>query len=408
MDLRERYKDFPILGQEIRGKRFVYLDSAATSQKPQTVIDAIREYYERYNANIHRGAYYISEKATAKYEGTRAKIQRFINATSPQEIIYTRGTTEAINLVTNGWGKKFLKSGDEILLTEMEHHSNIVPWQLVAKATGAVLRFIPVSIEDGKLVNIESCFTPKTRIVSVVHVSNVVGTINPVGELAKLAHENGALIMVDGAQASPHVKIDVQALDVDFYAFSSHKVYGPTGLGVLYAKKEHLEQMDPFLGGGDMIREVFLDHATWNDVPYKFEAGTMPIVEVIGLGVALDYLQELGIENVRNYEEELTGYLLQKISGLGDATIYGPRKHTERGALVAFNLADIHPHDIATAIDQYGVAIRAGHHCAQPLMRKFDVAATARASFGVYNRKEDVDVFIESLDKVRKYFSEKQ
>ncbi len=402
----EAYKDFPIFKNTVRGKRLIYLDSAATSQKPVQVIEAIKEFYEGYNSNIHRGAYYISEKATAKYEESRAKVQRFINAKESAEIIFTRGTTEAINLVANGWGRKFLRPGDEVLLSEMDHHSNIVPWQIITKATGAKLRYIPIT-QDGKLANVEKYITAKTRMLSITHVSNVLGTINPVKELAKIIHKNGGLVAIDGAQAAPHIRIDVQDLDVDFYAFSAHKIYGPTGLGVLYGKKIHLAVMDPFLGGGHMISQVNPDYSTWNELPYKFEAGTMPIAEVIALRAALDYLEGLGFDRVRAYEEELTKYLLEKLLSLKGITIYGPANFKERTSLAAFNYSNIHPHDIATAVDQEGIAIRAGHHCCQPLMRKLEVAATARASLGIYNRKEDVDALVEALRKAGQFFNGK-
>jgi cysteine desulfurase/selenocysteine lyase len=405
LDVETIRKDFPILTRKVHGRPLVYLDSAATSQKPQQMIDALVEYYSSYNANIHRGIHALAEEATAKYEETRQKTADFIGAAGPETIVFTRNTTESINLVSNAWGRKNLRAGDEIVLSVMEHHSNLVPWQLVAKETGAVLRFIDID-DEGQLrwEDVERLIGERTRLVAVTHMSNVLGTIVPVRKIADLAHERGALLLVDGAQSVPHMPVDVGELGCDFFAFSAHKMLGPTGVGVLYARHELLEAMDPFLGGGEMIRRVRLEESTWNDAPWKFEAGTPNIGDVCAFGATIDYLQALGMENVRAHEVEITRAALRKLSQIPDVTIYGPESTPARGGVVAFNLADIHPHDLGTVLDGHGVAIRAGHHCAQPLMKRLDVVATARASFYVYNTIEELDVLVEGIQDTARLF----
>lgn len=397
--------DFPIFSRTVRGKRLIYLDSAATSQKPQCVIDAEREFYERYNANVHRGAYLIAEEATAAYESAREKVAKFINAPNKDCIVFTRGTTEAINLVAYSWGLANLREGDEILLTEMEHHSNIVPWQLIAERTGAKIKVVPIT-DDGLLDMdaFERLLTERVKIVAVTHVSNVLGTINPVHEICRKAHEVGAVVLVDGAQAAPHLPVDVQAIGCDFYALSGHKMCGPTGVGALYGRKELLEAMPPFLGGGEMIRTVTFERTTFNDVPYKFEAGTPPIAQAVGLGVAVDYLTKIGIERIRAHEVELVTYALERLREIDDITIYGAAPPEQRGGVIAFNIGNIHPHDLATFLDAHGICIRAGHHCAQPLMRRLNVAATARASFYLYNTPDEIDALVEALQQAVKFF----
>jgi cysteine desulfurase/selenocysteine lyase len=402
-DVEEIRRDFPILERRIGGKRLVYLDNAATSQKPRHVIEALTEYYEVHNANIHRGVHRLAEEATAAYEEARQRLARFLGAPDVRGLIFTRGTTEAINLVAHAWGRRRLREGDEVVLTETEHHSNLVPWQLAARATGARLRFIPV-LEDGALdmEEAERLIGPKTKLVGCIHASNVLATINPVERLAELAHEAGALMLVDGAQSAPHLPVSVEALGCDFYACSGHKMLGPTGVGALWGRPEVLEEMDPFLGGGEMIREVHLDHSTWNDLPYKFEAGTMNIAQAVGLGAAVDYLDELGMQNVREHERRLGEYAYRRLSEIEGITIYGPEK--DRTGLVSFSLPDVHPHDLSQLMDDEGIAIRSGHHCAQPLMRRLGVAATARASFYLYNEEEEVDALVEALGRAREFF----
>ena len=397
-------KDFPILEREIHGKPLVYLDSAATSQKPQQVIDTLTEFWEQHNANVHRGVYVLAEEATALYEGARDKAAGLLNAPDASTIVFTRGTTEAINLVAHGWGRKFLGEGDEVVLTELEHHSNIVPWQLAAAEKGARLRYVPYT-EDGMLSldALRETITDRTRIVAVTGMSNVLGTIPPLEEIARIAHDAGALILVDGAQMVSHMPVDVRALDLDFITFSGHKMLGPTGSGGLYAKAEHLEAMDPFLGGGEMIMEVLADSSTYKEAPWKFEAGTPAIGEAVGLGAAIDYLQDLGMDAVREHERELTAYALDRLPEAG-ARVFGPTDPDQRSGAVSFWLEDVHPHDIAQVLDQEGVCIRAGHHCAQPLMRRLGVPATARASFYVYSTTDDVDRLTEALSKARKVF----
>ncbi len=405
LDVETVRKDFPIFQRTVRGKRLIYLDSAATSQKPQCVIDAEREFYEQYNANVHRGAYLIAEEATAAYESAREKVAKFINAPNKDCIVFTRGTTEAINLVAYSWGLANLREGDEILLTEMEHHSNIVPWQLIAERTGAKIKVVPIT-DDGLLDMdaFERLLTERVKIVAVTHVSNVLGTINPVHEICRKAHEVGAMVLVDGAQAAPHLPVDVQAIGCDFYALSGHKMCGPTGVGALYGRKELLEAMPPFLGGGEMIRTVTFEQTTFNDVPYKFEAGTPPIAQAVGLGVAVDYLTKIGIERIRAHEVELVTYALERLREIDDITIYGAAPPEQRGGVIAFNIGNIHPHDLATFLDAHGICIRAGHHCAQPLMRRLNVAATARASFYLYNTPDEIDALVEALQQAVKFF----
>jgi cysteine desulfurase/selenocysteine lyase len=398
-DVNEIRKDFPILDRKIRGKPLVYLDNAATTQKPRQVIDALVHYYEHYNANIHRGLHTMAEEATAAYEEARVKAGRFINAAhSEQEIIFTRNTTESINLVAQAWGRKFLRPGDEIVFSAMEHHSNLVPWQLIALATGAKLRFIDIDASghldaDDMLAKIGE----RTKIVAITQMSNVLGTINPIKEIAALAHRFGAVVLVDGAQSVPHMPVDVQAMDCDFLAFSSHKMLGPTGVGVLYGKRDLLNAMDPFLGGGEMIKRVTYEASTYADLPHKFEAGTPNIADVIAFGTAIDYLEDLGMDAVREHERAITQYAIGRLRETEGVRVYGPLDASERGGAVTFNYRDLHPHDLSQVLDQHGIAIRAGHHCAQPLMRRLDVVATARASFYLYNREDEVDALIDGI-----------
>ncbi|MEI7556941.1 cysteine desulfurase [Candidatus Chlorohelix sp.] len=404
-DIPEIRRDFPILQELTNGKPSVYLDSTASSLRPEQVVGSMLDYYHKCNANIHRGVYRWSEEATFKYERAHGKVKWFLNARSHKEIIFTRNTTESINLVAHTWGRANIKEGDEIVSTVMEHHSNIVPWQMLAQEKGAKVRYIKVN-EEGKLdlSNIDEIINKKTKLVAVTHMSNVLGTINPVAELAKKAHAVGALILVDAAQSVPHLPVDVQALDIDFLAFSGHKMCGPTGIGVLWARRHLLEAMPPFLTGGDMIRSVTLEGSTWNDLPWKFEAGTPAIAEGIGLGAAVDYLASFGMDKIRAHEIEITRYALGQLREVPDLHIYGPRKAEERGGVVAFNLGEVHPHDLATMLDRDGIAVRAGHHCAQPLHDFLDLPATTRASFYIYNTLEEVDKLVESLYRIRKVF----
>ena len=405
LDVHRIRKDFPILERKVYGKPLVYLDNAATSQKPRQVIDALVDYYENYNANIHRAVHCLGEEATAAYEEARAKVAKFINAPSPESVIFTRNTTEAINLVAYTWGRANVLEGDEILLTQMEHHSNLIPWQRLASEKGATVRYIELTdTQTLALDGLENLFDARTRIAAMPHVSNSLGTINPVKKIAAEARRNGTLFLVDGAQGAPHLPVDVQAIGCDFYAFSSHKMLGPTGVGVLYGRPELLEEMEPFLGGGEMIRKVTFEGATWNDLPWKFEAGTPNIADVIAFGSAIDYLNKLGMENVREHEIEITDYALTRLSQLEGIVMYGPPDPRERGGVVSFNFGDLHPHDIGTVLHHHGVAIRAGHHCTQPLMRTLGVSGTARASFYIYNTPEEVDVLIEALEATRDFF----
>ncbi|MDQ6643073.1 MAG: cysteine desulfurase [Chloroflexota bacterium] len=399
-------KDFPILSRQVHGKPLVYLDSTASSQKPRVVIDAMNVYYETYHANVHRGVYEISEEATAAMEKARVKVARFINARQSKQVIFTRNTTESINLVAFSWGSTHISAGDLIVLTEMEHHSNLVPWQLLAQRTGARLEFVPIT-EDGLLRHdiYEELLRQQPKLVAFTHMSNVLGTINPAREMIAQAHAAGAVVLLDAAQSVPHLPVDVQALDIDFLCFSAHKMLGPTGIGVLYGKRDLLEDMPPFMGGGEMIRTVGLRQSTWNDLPWKFEAGTPAIAEAIGLGAAVDYLNALSMEHVLQHEQELTRYAMEQLQAVAGLTIYGPDAD-RRGGVISFTLGDIHPHDLASILDQeVGVAVRAGHHCAQPLMERLGLAATARASFYVYTIKEEIDTLVQGLQKAIKIFS---
>ncbi len=399
-------EDFPILGRTVHGKPLVYLDNAATTQKPRQVIDALVHYYERYNANIHRGLHTLAEEATVAYEASRVKAGRFVNAEYPeQEIIFTRNTTEGINLVAHAWGRKFLKPGDEIVFSAMEHHSNLVPWHIVANATGAVVKYIDID-ETGHLVwdDAVAKIGERTKIVAISQMSNVLGTINPIKELAQLAHNYGAVLLVDGAQSVPHMPIDVQDLDCDFLAFSAHKMLGPTGVGVLYGKREILDAMDPFLGGGEMIMKVTYESSTYAALPHKFEAGTPNIADVIAFAPAIDYLEGLGMDAVRAHEIELTQYAIDALSRVEGVTVYGPTNAQEKGGAVTFNYGELHPHDLSQVLDQEGIAIRAGHHCAQPLMRRLGVVATARASMYVYNTREEIDALVDALGAADRIF----
>jgi cysteine desulfurase / selenocysteine lyase len=405
LDVESLRKDFPIFEMQVHGKPLIYLDSAATSQRPRQVVDRMVTFYETENANVHRGVYELSERATNAYEGARSACARFIGARDPRTIIFTKGATEGINLVRFTWARANVHEGDEILVTQMEHHSNLIPWQILAQEAGAKLRSLPV--DDEGLLRIDllgEYITDRTKIVAVSLMSNVLGTINPVRKIADAAHAVGARIVVDAAQAAPHIPIDVNELDVDFLAYSSHKMLGPTGAGALYGRLDLLEEMPPFMGGGEMIREVFDDHATWAEVPHKFEAGTPNIAQAVGMGAAVEYLEGLGIENVRAHEKEMVGYAIEKLEDAG-AVVYGPKDVAIRGGVASFNLDEVHPHDMATILDQEGLCIRAGHHCAQPLMRVLGVAATARASFYVYNTPDEIDALIEALDKAKGWFA---
>lgn len=405
LDVARIREDFPILNRKIRGNRLVYLDSAATSQKPKCVLDALSTFYTTSNSNVHRGIYTMAEEATAAFEETRDRVAKFLGGVDRRGVIFTRGTTESINLVGCAWARRSLKPGDEILTTGMEHHSNLVPWILMARDTGATLRHIPVE-DDGTLGldNLDELLTEKTRLVSVVHVSNVLGTVNPVAEIARRAHAVGAMILVDGAQSAPHMPLNMKDLDCDFFAFSAHKMLGPTGVGVLYGRPEILEKLEPFHGGGEMIEEVHLDRATWRDIPWKFEAGTPNIADVIAFKAAIDYLESLGMDKVKAHETELTRYALERFSKLGFLKIFGKWGLEDRCGVISFFDPFIHPHDQATILDGKGICVRAGHHCAQPLMRRFSVAATSRASFSVYNDRDDIDALIEGLHETRRYF----
>lgn len=402
-DIRQ---DFPILSRQVHGKTLVYLDSTASSQKPLAVIEAMDHYYRAYNANVHRGVYEISEEATAAMEKARVKVARFINARQSKQVIFTRNTSESINLVAYSWGNAHIKANDLIVLTEMEHHSNLVPWQLLAHRTGARLEFIPVT-DDGllQLDVYADLLKQQPKLVAFTQMSNVLGTINPAREMIAQAHAAGAIVLLDAAQSVPHLPVNVQDLDVDFLCFSAHKMLGPTGIGVLYGKRPLLEAMPPFMGGGDMIRTVRLRESTWNDLPWKFEAGTPSIAEAIGLGAAVDYLNTLGMDHVQEHEQTITRYALERLQNVNDLKIYGPLSAEQRGGVISFTLGDIHPHDLASILDQEaGVAIRAGHHCAQPLMERYDLAATARASFYIYTIPEEIDMLVQGLEKAQHIF----
>jgi cysteine desulfurase/selenocysteine lyase len=398
-------REFPILGREIHAKPMAFLDSAASSQKPARVIAKLDDYYRRYNANVHRGVYTLSEEATLAYEEARETIAAFIGAKQAQELIFTRNTTEAINLVAYAWGGAHIKAGDHILLSMMEHHSNIVPWQMLAQRTGAVLDYLPLD-QEGRLQldQLDSLLTEQTKLVAITHQSNVLGTINPIGELAKRAHGVGAKILVDGAQSVPHMPINVQELGIDFLAFSGHKMCGPTGIGALWGRRELLQAMPPFLGGGSMIEIVELDSSTYAEIPARFEAGTPAIGEAIALAEAVRFLSELGMEAVHKHEQQLTAYLLERLSEVAGLRIYGPRDLNERGGAVAFTLDDVHPHDVAAILDGEGVAVRAGHHCAQPLHRLLDISASVRASVYVYNTPADIDQLVLGLERAKRLF----
>lgn len=405
LDVERLRADFPILHQQVNGHALAFLDSAASSQKPASVIDALADYYRRYNANVHRGVYHLSEQATEALEQARSKIARFIGAGSPREVIFTRNTTESINLVANSWGRANLRPGDRVLLSEMEHHSNLVPWQLIAAATGAELDFIPLD-GAGRLAldDLPTLLTERTKLVAITHMSNVLGTINPVAQIAAAAQAVGAMVLVDGAQSVPHFAVDVRALGIDFLAFSGHKMCGPTGIGVLWGRKELLQAMPPFLGGGSMIKTVTFRESTWAALPSKFEAGTPAIGEAIGLGYAVDYLSTVGMDAIHATEQQLTAYALEQLQTIDGVQIYGPPA-AERGGVVAFNLRDVHAHDVAAVLDRRGVAVRAGHHCCQPLMDILGVQATARASFYLYTTPAEIDQLVDALEQCKRIFA---
>ncbi|WP_413488872.1 cysteine desulfurase [Carnobacterium divergens] len=406
IDAKALKKDFPILFQEINDEPLVYLDNAATSQKPQQVLDALKTYYQRDNANVHRGVHTLAERATAKYELARQKVKTFINAKETAEVLFTRGTTTSLNWVAKSFGEANVNEGDEIVISYMEHHSNIIPWQQLAKKQKATLRYIELT-PTGELdiVSAKKLITAKTKIVAITHVSNVLGVVNPIAELTEIAHQVGAVMVVDGAQSVPHMAVDVQQLDVDFYAFSGHKMLAPTGIGVLYGKRSLLEKMEPIEFGGEMIDFVYLEDSTWKELPWKFEAGTPNIAGAIGLGAAIDYLTEVGMEDIHHYEQELVAYVVPKLQEIPGITIYGPTDPAKRTGVITFNLEGVHPHDLATAMDMEGVAVRAGHHCAQPLMNYLEVNSTARASFYFYNTKSDADTFIKALLATKEFFT---
>jgi cysteine desulfurase/selenocysteine lyase len=404
LDARRLRERFPILARRFHDRRLVYLDNAATTQKPEAVLEALERYYRLHNANVHRGVHTLAEEATELYEACRRRVARFVNAPSEKGVVITSGTTAAINLVAQSWGTR-LQAGDEVLLSEMEHHSNLVPWIMLARARGVALKHVPIT-DDGELDT--AAFTrllgPRTKVVALTAMSNVLGTITPIAEIAKAAHAVGAVLVVDGAQAVPHMPMDFAALGADFLAFSAHKMYGPTGLGFLVARPELLERMEPVAGGGEMIREVRLDWASWNDVPHRFEAGTPNIADAAAFPAALDLLEEIGMEGVRQHELEITGYALEQLQGLGWLTLHGPLDANKRGGIVSFVDPEIHPHDLATILNTHAVAVRAGHHCAQPLMHRLGEVATARASFALYTERADVDALIEALLEARRYF----
>ncbi|HUV31466.1 MAG TPA: cysteine desulfurase [Acidobacteriota bacterium] len=405
LDVEKIKADFPILDQQVNGHRLIYLDNAATSQKPRAVINAVIEYYRKSNANIHRGLHTLAERATNSYEHTRAHTAGFIGGVRPEEVVFTRGTTESINLVSYSWGDKHVGEGDEIVITEMEHHSNMVPWFMLAKRRKAVLKRIPITVCGHlNLSDIDTIITPRTKVVAVAHMSNVLGTINAVSDIAAAAHARGAVVVADGAQAAAQMPVDVKELGADFYAFSSHKMLGPTGVGVLWGRRDLLDDMTPFNFGGEMIREVRFDRVTWNDLPHKFEAGTPDIAGVIAFDAALTYLEEIGMEHVREHEIQLTRYAIERLSAIKGVEIQGPQDFANRGGAISFTDANIHPHDISTFLDSKGIAIRAGHHCAQPLMRTLGKVATARASLYIYNDEADIDALCEALLEMRRYF----
>ena len=402
-DIEKIRSDFPILERKVYDRPLVYLDNAATTQKPRCVVDAMSEEYFSVNANVHRGVHFLSQQATDLHEAARERVARFIGAASSSEIVFTRGTTESLNLVASSFSEAFLREGDEVLLTVMEHHSNIVPWQLVRERKGIVLKVIPIN--DAGEVDLEAyekLFTPRTRLVAVTHVSNVLGTVNPVKQMAAVAHAHGARILVDGAQSVPHFSVNVQDIDCDFLTFSGHKVYGPTGIGVLYGKEELLDRMPPYQGGGEMISRVTFEHTTFERLPFKFEAGTPDYVGAHGLGVALDYVEQLGMENIHLHERELTRYAMEQLSLIPGMRLFGTA--AEKDAVVAFTVGDIHPLDLGTLLDRLGIALRTGHHCAQPLMARFGVESMARASFALYTTRSEIDALVSAIDRVRKMF----
>ncbi|MBI3321961.1 MAG: cysteine desulfurase [Candidatus Omnitrophica bacterium] len=407
LDVQRIRQDFPILSRTVHGKPLVYLDNAATTQKPRQVIEALTHYYSHSNANIHRGIHTLAEESTEAYEAVREQTAHALHASSARSIVFTRNATEAINLFAHAWGRAHLKAGDQILLSEMEHHSNLVPWQLLASATGARLAFVPIT-DDGRLRldQLDDLLSSRTKLVAITQMYNVLGTINPIDQIVERAHRRGALVVVDGAQSAPHLPVDVQRLGCDAFAFSAHKMLGPTGVGVLYAREELLESMEPFLGGGEMIADVQLTASTWNEIPWKFEAGTPNIADVIAFGEALAYLQRVGLDRIHAHERELTAYAISRLSGLEGMTLYGPSLVVaDRGGVVSFNLEGLHPHDVGTVLDAEGVAIRAGHHCAKPLMRRLGVAATARASFYLYNSLEEVDQLADAIRSAQVFFN---
>ncbi|MEE8417913.1 MAG: cysteine desulfurase [candidate division Zixibacteria bacterium] len=398
--------DFPILNRRIGPNRLVYLDNAATTQKPQSVINALQNYYSNTNANIHRGLHTLAEEATTAFEDARKKIAEFIGGVKTEEVIYTRNATEAINLVAYSWGRRNVKKGDRIVLTEMEHHANLVPWISLARETGAELKYIPIDDEGLlDLADLDKIIAANTKIVAVTHMSNVLGTINPVDEIARIAHANGSLVLVDGAQSTPHLPVNVKTIDADFFVFSAHKMLGPTGIGVLYGRESILNDMEPFQYGGEMINEVRYDYADWAALPWKFEAGTPNIAGAIGFSPALDYLNRIGMDRVRRHEMELTSYALDRLSEMDQIRIFGPRNIAHRGGAISFIDDMIHPHDLATFLDSRGIAIRAGHHCAQPLMKRLGVVAVARTSIYIYNTEDEIDKFIDALIAARRYFA---
>jgi len=407
-DVKKIREDFPILSRKVYEKPLVYLDNAATSQTPRQVIEALVDYYENSNANVHRGVHHLSQEATDLYESARVKVAKFINAREPEEIVWTRNTTESINLVAHTWAQEHIGPGDEIIVTPMEHHSNLVPWQKVAADKGATLRILPLAKDASiDLSDIDEYITPRTKLLAMVHMSNGVGTINPVKELTAKAKKMGATVLVDAAQSAPHMPVDVIDLDCDFLALSGHKMLGPTGIGALYGRRELLEEMDPFLTGGEMVLEVWYDRATWNDLPMKFEAGTPNIADAVGLGAAVDYLQDIGMENIRDHEIQLTRYALEAFKELDEELeMFGPSDAEKRGGILSFHTDVVHPHDLGTFLDRDGIAVRTGHHCTMPLMRSLGVIASARASFYLYNTEEEVDALVDSLKRALRYFTD--
>ena len=403
MDIQKIREDFPILSREVYGKPLVYLDNGATTQKPRLVVDSIVDEYYSVNANVHRGVHYLSQQATELHESSRRTVREFINAKSTNEVIFTRGTTEAINLLVSSFGQEFMEEGDEVILSVMEHHSNIVPWQLLAARKGIAIKVIPMN-DRGELLldEYEKLFSERTKIVSIMHVSNVLGTVNPVKEMIATAHAHGVPVLIDGAQSVPHIKVDVQDLDADFFAFSSHKIYGPTGIGVLYGKEEWLDRLPPYQGGGEMIQHVSFEKTTFNELPFKFEAGTPDYIGTTALAKALDYVNAIGIENIAAHEHELTAYAMQRLSEIPDIRIFGEAAH--KSSVISFLVGDIHHFDMGTLLDRLGIAVRTGHHCAQPLMQRLGIEGTVRASFALYNTKAEIDILVAGIERVRKMF----